>query len=163
MLRISKLTDYAVVLATQLADESLAGQVASVRALAETTGIPEPTASKVLKALGRAGVVESLRGANGGYRLTREPSAISIAEVIVAIEGPIAVTECVDEATGCTHEDHCGVRANWQRINAALEGALEGISVAEMARPDAPRLFQIRTGEATAQTGAAEPSRSISQ
>ncbi len=147
MLRISKLTDYAVVLTTHLADDSLAGQVAPVRALAETTGIPEPTASKVLKALSKADIVDSVRGAHGGYRLARSADAISVAEIIVALDGPIAVTECVDEATGCTHEDHCGVRGNWQRINAAVQGALAAISLADMARPDAPRLFQIRTGD----------------
>jgi FeS assembly SUF system regulator len=143
MLRISKLTDYAVVLTTQLADESLEGGVLPGRQLAEATGIPEPTASKVLKALGRAGIVESVRGAHGGYRLARDPEAISVAEIIVALDGPIAVTECVDESLGCTHEDHCGVRANWQRINAVVQGALGGISLASMAQNDPPRLVQI--------------------
>jgi len=147
MLRISKLTDYAVVLTTHLAGEALTGQVAPVRVLAESTGIPEPTASKVLKALSKAGIVDSVRGAHGGYRLARPAAAISVAEVIEALEGPIAVTECVDESTGCTHEAHCGVRGNWQRINAAVQGALDAISLADMARPDAPRLFQIRTGD----------------
>ena len=147
MLRISKLTDYAVVLTTHLADASLADRVAPVRALAEATGIPEPTASKVLKTLSKAAIVDSVRGAHGGYRLARPATAISVAEVIVALEGPIAVTECVDEATGCTHEDHCGVRGNWQRINAAVQGALGAISLADMARPGVPRLFQLRTGD----------------
>ena len=149
MLRISKLTDYAVVLTTHLAAAG-GGTRRAVPALAAATAIPEPTVSKVLKALGRAGVVDSIRGANGGYRLARPPSDISVAQVIIALEGPIAVTECVDGASGCTHEEHCGVRANWEHINAALATALEAISLAEMARPDAPRLFQIRSQRTTA-------------
>ena len=142
MLRISKLTDYAVVLTTQLADGS-AQDVTPVRELAELSAIPEPTASKVLKALARAGVVDSVRGAHGGYRLARAASEITVAEVIEAIEGPIAVTECVDADSGCTLEEHCGVRANWQRINAAVHTALQAISLADMARPDAARLIQL--------------------
>lgn len=147
MLRISKLTDYAVVLTTQLAEGGLrAPAVTSVRELAEVSSVPEPTASKVLKALSRAGLVDSVRGAHGGYKLARPATEITVGEIITAIDGPIAVTECVDEDSGCTLEGQCGVRANWQRINDAVQTALHGISLADMARPDAPRLFQIRTG-----------------
>jgi FeS assembly SUF system regulator len=96
MLRISKMTDYAVVLATHLA---AADGAHAARDLALQTQIPEPTASKVLKKLARAGVVISQRGAKGGYALARRPEQIGIHEVIEAIEGPIAVTECSDEST----------------------------------------------------------------
>ncbi len=132
MLRISKLTDYAVVLATHLATTS---DSTSVRALAQQTAIPEPTVSKVLKALARDGVVTSRRGVRGGYSLARPPDSITIAEVITALEGPIAVTECTAQDTDeCARETHCGVRANWQRINEAVQGALAAITLAEMAR-----------------------------
>lgn len=137
MLRISKLTDYAVVLTTHLAGRSGAY---AVRDLSAVTGIPEPTARKVLKLLARAEVVASVRGARGGYRLARPPAEIAIVEVIGAIEGPVAVTECsTDETAGsCEYEGACDVQANWQRINAAIQSALEGISLADMARaPDA--------------------------
>ena len=131
MLRISRLTDYAVVLATQLA-ESL--DSAAVSDLSRRTEIPAPTVSKVLKLLARAGVVVSVRGANGGYHLSRSADQIPILEVISAIEGPIAVTECAEDNSGCEHEPHCGVRANWQRINQAVQDALSGISLADMAQ-----------------------------
>ena len=94
MLRISKMTDYAVVLATHLAG---AHGAHAARDIALHTQIPEPTASKVLKNLARAGVVTSQRGPKGGYALARPPERIGIHEVIEAIEGPIAVTECSDE------------------------------------------------------------------
>ena len=133
MLRISKLTDYGVVLSTHLAGLT---KPKSVRELASETGLPEPTVGKVLKTLSKAGVVTSRRGANGGYSLSRSADAISIVEVISALEGPIAVTECTDESddASCAHETHCAVRGNWQRINDAVLGALGSITLDEMAR-----------------------------
>lgn len=131
MLRISKMTDYAVVLATHLA--AVEGPSAA-RDLAVQTQIPEPTASKLLKKLARAGVVVSQRGAKGGYSLARSPREIGIHQVIEAIEGPIAVTECSDESSdsACEYETRCGVRANWQRINLAVQTALSEITLADM-------------------------------
>jgi FeS assembly SUF system regulator len=142
MLRISKMTDYAVVLATHLAASE--GPHAA-RDLAFHTQIPEPTASKVLKKLARAGVVTSQRGAKGGYALARSPQRIGIDEVIEAIEGPIAVTECSDETTDsfCEYETNCDVRANWQRINLAVQQALSEISLADMAVSGAPELISL--------------------
>jgi FeS assembly SUF system regulator len=142
MLRISKMTDYAVVLATHLA---AADGPHAARDLALHTQIPEPTASKVLKKLARAGVVASQRGAKGGYALARPPERIGIHEVIEAIEGPIAVTECSDDTsdTSCEYETNCGVRANWQRINLAVHAALSEISLAEMAVPGTAELVSL--------------------
>ena len=142
MLRISKLTDYAVVLATHLA--ATEGPHAA-RDLAVQTQIPEPTASKVLKKLARAGVVTSQRGAKGGYALSRSPDRIGVNEVIEAIEGPIAVTECSDETADsfCEYETNCGVRANWQRINVAVHQALSQITLADMAFPGTADLVSI--------------------
>jgi FeS assembly SUF system regulator len=132
MLRISKMTDYAVVLATHLAGMEAPH---AARDLALQTQIPEPTASKLLKKLARAGVVVSQRGAKGGYALARSADQIGVNEVIEAIEGPIAVTECSDETTdsSCEYETNCGVRANWQRINLAVHNALSEITLADMA------------------------------
>jgi FeS assembly SUF system regulator len=142
MLRISKMTDYAVMLATHLAASE--GPHAA-RDLAVQTQIPEPTASKVLKKLARAGVVISQRGAKGGYALARPPRQIGVNEVIEAIEGPIAVTECSDESTdsSCEYEPSCGVRANWQRINFAVHTALSEITLADMALPSSTELVSI--------------------
>ena len=132
MLRISKLTDYGIVLATRLAQ--FAGPT-PVPELAAETNLPQPTVRKVLKTLARSGVLTSTRGVQGGYALARPAEEISVAEVITALEGPIAVTECTDDSvdSSCAHETHCGVRGNWQRINEAVQGALSAISLAEMA------------------------------
>ena len=109
------------------------------------TQIPEPTASKVLKRLTRAGVVASHRGAKGGYTLARPARDIGIHQVIEALEGPIAVTECSDESSDslCEYETNCGVRANWQRINIAVQTALSQVTLADMARPELVELVTI--------------------
>jgi FeS assembly SUF system regulator len=142
VLRISKLTDYAIVVSTHLG--SVAGAIA-VSDLASATRIPQPTVSKVLKALARAGVVVSQRGAHGGYRLARPSVEITVAEIIGALEGPIAVTECSDVSPEhlCEHEPRCEVRANWQRINAAVHGALAGITLSDMARSEPVGLIRL--------------------
>jgi FeS assembly SUF system regulator len=132
MLRISRLTDYAVVLASRLA---ICETAEAVSDLARVTEIPAPTVSKVLKLLAKGGVVTSTRGANGGYTLSRPAHAITVADIVTSIEGPIAVTECVDDNT-CEHEGHCGVRGNWQRINDAVLTAISGITLADMARTE---------------------------
>ena len=136
------MTDYAVVLATHLA---ITDGPHAARDLALHTQIPEPTASKVLKKLARAGVVTSQRGAKGGYALARPPQRIGIHEVIQAIEGPIAVTECSDETadSSCEYETNCGVRANWQRINLAVQSALAEITLADMAVPGTAELVSL--------------------
>lgn len=136
------MTDYAVVAATHLAAST---GPHTARDLALHTQIPEPTASKVLKKLTRAGVVVSQRGKNGGYALARPPERIGIDEVIEAIEGPIAVTECSDETADsfCEYETSCGVRANWQRINVAVQTALSGITLADMAVPGTAELISL--------------------
>jgi len=131
MLRISKLTDYGVVLAVELAAQDAP---MSVRALSEATGVPQATASKVLQSLGRAGLVESRRGATGGYTLARPSELIPMLDILTAFEGPLAVTECVDEGT-CIHEAGCGTRVSSQRVNDAVATALTGVSLADMAPP----------------------------
>lgn len=151
MLRISKLTDYGVVLATRMAGSGL-DRRHHARDLALSTGLSEPTVSKVLKRLAQHGVLESQRGARGGYRLAAAPEAISVAEVITALEGPIAVTECASEelAGECELEDRCEVRAPWQKISAAVSRALAEISLADMAQPSPPFLIQLGVSKALA-------------
>jgi len=130
MLRVSKLTDYATVVMTCLAES--ADEVLSAQLLAERARLEAPTVSKVLKQLAGAGLVDSWRGANGGYRLAREPRAISVADIVTAMEGPIGMTECCAHSGLCDHESHCGVRVNWQRISDAIRTALEGVTLADM-------------------------------
>jgi FeS assembly SUF system regulator len=133
MLRVSKLTDYATVVMTCLA--AAGDGVVSAQALAERARLEVPTVSKLLKQLAQAGLVASSRGINGGYRLSRAPERISIADIVTAMEGPIGMTECSAHAGLCGHEPHCGVRVNWQRINHAIAGALSSVSLVDMLHP----------------------------
>lgn len=133
MLRIVKLTDYATLLLTHLARGG--HMPTSAQHLADELMLPGPTVSKLLKRLARAGLVQSTRGVNGGYTLSRVAKAISMAEVITAIEGPIALTECALGSRYCTRESACITRPNWQLISHAVHSALSGVSIADMAAP----------------------------
>jgi FeS assembly SUF system regulator len=141
MLRISKLTDYAILMMVELTRD---GEMLSAHALAERIHVEVPTASKVLKLLSGAGLLDSFRGANGGYRVKRTAGEISVAEVIAAIEGPIAMTECSVEEGLCTQEDNCELRGNWQRISLAVAEALNKVSLAEMGSPAGPKTNPLR-------------------
>ncbi len=134
MLRLSKLTDYAVVVLAGLDHAASADRVVAVPELALASGLAEPTVAKVLKILGQAGLVEGLRGARGGYRLGRSLHAIPLSEVIVAFDGPIALTACVDGAIGgCEAEAMCPVRGRWDPVNRAIRDALAQVTVADLA------------------------------
>jgi FeS assembly SUF system regulator len=142
VLRVSKLTDYATEVMAVLA--AAPARVHNAQELAERARLEAPTVSKLLKQLAQAGLVESFRGVNGGYRLARAPERISIADIVTAMEGPIGMTECSAQAGLCDHETHCGVRVNWQRINDAIAGALAGVSLADMLKtPPRRRLATI--------------------
>jgi FeS assembly SUF system regulator len=134
MLRISRLTDYATVILASLGD----GGLASAADIAERTHIGLPTVSKLLKALQHAGLVHSVRGARGGYQLARPAAAINAAEIIDAVEGPVALTECAGGAGSCGLESTCLVGHGWQRISRAIRGALAGVSLEELVRREAP-------------------------
>jgi FeS assembly SUF system regulator len=134
MIRLSKLTDYAVVVLSRMSHD--AGAVHTAPALSRSTGVPEPTVQKCLMLLARASLVASRRGAAGGYALARPADAISVAEIIAAMDGPIALTACVDGASGgCGVERVCAMRGGWDRVNSAIKGALEGVTLADMATP----------------------------
>lgn len=136
MLRISKLTDYAIMVMVELYARH--GQVLSSQALADACRLELPTVSKVLKLLVKSGLVASYRGAAGGYSILKSASEISVAEIIEAIEGPIAMTECSIEEGLCAQESKCSLRGNWQRISLAIAEAMDGVSLAEMATPVKP-------------------------
>lgn len=133
MLRILKLTDYATGLLARLARDS--GQRMSAQKLAGEAGLPLPTVAKLLKKLAQAELVHSTRGTNGGYSLSRPAEHISLAEVIAAIEGPLALTECASQHDECSVAANCLTRANWQLVSKALHHALASFSIAEMANP----------------------------
>jgi len=138
MLRISKLTDYATVLLAALAYRP--DECVPASRLAELTRLEPPTVAKVLKTLARSGLVSSIRGVNGGYRLAEPPEAISIAGIVSAMEGPIALTECGLESGLCSHESDCSLRGNWQKIGQTVENALAGLSLADLAEPSSQRI-----------------------
>ncbi|MCK6460623.1 MAG: SUF system Fe-S cluster assembly regulator [Planctomycetes bacterium] len=132
MLRITKQSDYGIVLMTLFLGDGRE-RVHSTRDLARLAKLPLPTVSKILKALARAGLLGSHRGVKGGYRLARDPAEISVEEIIRALEGPIAITECVEAGSDCEIEGSCPVRTNWQRINDSVRDALAAIRLSEMA------------------------------
>lgn len=129
MLRLSRLTDYGIVVLAQMARLS-DGSATSGR-LARICGLPAPTVSKVLKTLVRRGVLTSTRGVKGGYTFARPPHEISIADVVGAIEGSIAMTECCDDRD-CIVSD-CSLPPHWQIINSAIQTALGAVTIADMA------------------------------
>lgn len=128
MFRLSKLTDYAVAVLVRL---GRTGGVQTAPGVALLTGIPEPTVAKVLKNLAAHGLVRSHRGAHGGYSLARPLSDVAVAEVIAAIDGPIALTACVDGG-GCETHSLCPMHGRWDPVNDAIRDALSRISLADM-------------------------------
>ncbi len=146
MLRLSKLTDYAVVVLIRLAESEPAcdERVQTSPGIAAITGVPEPTVAKVLKALAAADMVTSQRGARGGYRLRRGLDAISVADVITAIDGPIALTACVDGGPGtCDVQSMCAVKGRWEMVNDAIQQSLGAITLAEMREASVPYAFRV--------------------
>ena len=109
------------------------GEVHAAREVAEETHLPHPVVSKILKSLARADLLVSHRGAKGGFSLARAPGAITVPEMIAALEGPISLTECATHQGACAQESSCDVREPWQRINSAVEDALARITLADLA------------------------------
>ena len=144
MFRLSKLTDYATVVMTHLARSP--GEVLNAQALACSTGVGLPTTRKLLKKMARAGLVDSYRGTTGGYRLARGPAQISVFDVIAAMEGPVAMTECSLHAGLCAQEPVCSVRGNWRRINQAVVAALKEVNLLDMTQPLAVTTLSLSGG-----------------
>ncbi len=142
MLRIAKLTDYATLLMARLARDP--GSYFSAAQLAEELGLPRPTVAKLLKRLLQAELLTSERGVAGGYTLAHAPRTISVANVVSAIEGPVALTECARGKDNCSLEQGCATRAHWQVISRAVRVALESVSLADMNLPR-PQTIRIQT------------------
>lgn len=131
MIKLSKLTDYAVVILGRMAVGD--GRLQTASGLSEKTGLPEPTVAKVLKLLAKGGLIVSTRGVNGGYVLSKTPSEINMASVIVALEGPVQLTSCVDgDDACCSHSPNCTMKGKWNPVNDAMQKALENVSLAQM-------------------------------
>lgn len=133
MLRLSKMADYGTVVLTGMVREPERSRSASE--IAAAIHVPAPTVSKILKMLARAGLVSSVRGAHGGYLLSRAPQAISLVDIIDAMDGPIGMTECSVTPGLCAQEGGCAVRANWQRVNRIVIDALREITLDQMVQP----------------------------
>ncbi len=132
MFKLNRLTDYGVVVLTQMTRNP--NDLRTARQIAQDTGVPLPTVAKLLNALAHERLITSHRGAAGGYTLNRPPEDISVAEIIQALEGPIALTACVDGASGgCDIESLCPMRGNWDKVNKAIHGALSQVTLANMA------------------------------
>jgi FeS assembly SUF system regulator len=134
MLRISKLTDYATVILAALSARP--GGRFSASELAERTGIAAPTVSKLLKELQRAGLVRSKRGAHGGYELARPAGEISAAQIIDAVEGPVALTECASDLGHCGIEASCSVGHSWQQVSMAIRRSLQEVRLTSLIAHD---------------------------
>jgi len=134
-MRINKLTDYSIVIMTNMVIKDEKGMY-NAKELAEATGIPLPTVTRILKMLSNGKLLESQRGPQGGYSLTRSAKEISVAEVIEAMEGPISLTECASDDCGCSYEPSCAVGKPWQKINKAIKEVLQNINLAEMGMKD---------------------------
>ena len=135
MIILSKLADYGVIIATHLAAYP-ERQVNAATAAAETR-LPQATVAKILKALAHAGLVTAARGAGGGYRLARAAAAISVAEVVAAIDGDIGMTQCSVHVDECAHTNYCPTRPHWAAINRAVGQALSAVSLDTMLTPAA--------------------------
>jgi FeS assembly SUF system regulator len=135
MVRLGKLTDYGIVLMTCIA-RSRGESLRTARELAQESKLPYSTVSKLLKELLQSGLLVSQRGIKGGYVLARDPEEISVVEIIAAIEGPMALTECSTEITGaCNIEPCCPIKSNQQIINQAIRGVLEKIRLSDLIQP----------------------------
>ena len=138
MLRMSKLTDYGTLVLAQLAASE--GRLASAHQVSVDTHLSLPTVSKLLKSLVHAGLAVSQRGARGGYALSRPAEEISAAEILDALEGPVAITECSSAPGLCELESSCLVGGAWQKINVSIRQALDEVSLADLQRPIGPNM-----------------------
>ena len=131
-MRLSNLADYAVVIMSAAARHCGGGRVIASELAAET-GLPAPTVQKLVSRLTGAGLLRSVRGAGGGLQLARPAAAITLADIVEAVEGPIALAACIEGECAMDHD--CRVRPHWPVVTAALRGALAGISLVQLSRP----------------------------
>lgn len=132
-LRLTSLADYAVVVMSAAA-RAQPGERLSAAIVAERTGVPLPTVQKLMGRLAQSGLLASARGTGGGFELARPAGGISLADIVEAVDGPIAMTACVDEQRhDCGLETACRVRSHWPAVNGAIRGALAGVSLETLA------------------------------
>lgn len=152
MIILSKLADYGVIVATHLA--AFPDRQVTATTIASETRLPQATVAKLLKALAHAGLVTAARGAGGGYRLARNATAISVAEVVAAIDGDIGLTQCSVHVAECARTSYCPTRPHWAAINRAVGEALAAVSLDAMLTPAA---FAFRVSSASSPSQPDEP------
>ncbi|AWW73254.1 SUF system Fe-S cluster assembly regulator [Erythrobacter sp. KY5] len=135
-MRLSNLADYAVITMCQAATHCGDGRVSAAE-LAHETGLPVPTVQRLVSKLTSAGLLRSVRGAGGGLQLGRPAAAITVADIVEAVEGPIALTACV-EHKDCDHEARCSMKPHWPIINAKLRSALAEVTLDHLRHAPAP-------------------------
>jgi FeS assembly SUF system regulator len=126
MLRISKLTDYGTVILAYMASQP--GSLLAAADVAQHTGVALPTVKK----LQRSGLVSSTRGSHGGYQLARPAAHVTAAQILDALEGPVAITECSGQHSSCGIESSCRIGHAWQRLNGAIRQALNEVTLAQL-------------------------------
>jgi len=134
-MRLSNLTDYAIITMCQAATHCGDGRVSAAE-LAHETGLPVPTVQRLVSKLTAASLLRSVRGAGGGLQLGRPAAAITVADIVEAVEGPIALTACLDSGD-CDYDAACNMKPHWPMINAKLRGALAEITLDDL-RPNSP-------------------------
>ncbi|PKB13972.1 BadM/Rrf2 family transcriptional regulator [Novosphingobium kunmingense] len=131
-MRLSNMADYAVLTMSAAARHCGGARVAAAQ-LAEETGLPVPTVQKLVSRLTAAGLLRSSRGVGGGLKLARPAAAITLADIVEAVDGPIALAPCSDEAHDCRHEESCSVKPYWADASLALRGALSAVPLTRLA------------------------------
>jgi len=147
-MRLSSMADYAVVVMSAAARHCGGARVSAVQ-LAVETGLPTPTVQKLVSRLAGAGLLRCSRGVGGGLKLARPAAAITVADIVEAVEGPIALTACVEHGKHeCTLEGACAVRPHWPMVNEALRGALAGVSLTRLAQAAPPATLPVHSSPA---------------
>lgn len=142
MLRISKLTDYAFIILSCMAFDK--EQITSAAWIAHKTHLSLPTVSKLLKILAEKGMVLSFRGQDGGYKLAKNSTEITVAEIVSAIEGGLAMTECCASENACALDSLCTIKENWRIVNEMIFSVLAGLTLHDMIRPLARNAMTLR-------------------
>ena len=158
MFRLSKIADYGIIILAHLAqqgEDGTATRSLAARELAEHVDLPLPMVSKVLKTLTRAGVLESHRGIKGGYSLAHRPEDLSVADMITALDGPLALTQCSLGPTACDLEQSCAVKSPWLVITRVVHDALASVTLADITNP----AFATGHGPLASLAGLAAPPR----
>lgn len=157
MIKLSRFADYAVVILAEMARDKDARMAASD--LSKRINLPEPTVAKILKSLTKGGILSSTRGVNGGYGLTRNAPAITVADIITAIEGPISLTECADTKSSCALEGHCAMHGRWGKVNMAVRTALESVTLVDLMNTKSPVIPAKAGTQGNVSTQGSPPSR----